>query len=217
MTYTSSKVIELGSTAFRQPNADSHCKFIHGYQLKAELTFGCKQLDNNNWVFDFGGLKQLKAIFNNQFDHTLVVAGNDPNLDIFNLLSEAGVADLRIMDGGVGIEIFAEWCFKTADTYVEETTEGRVWVENVTVFEHGSNFASVSKPIKKETIFLDEEGTKTVVQPEEIPESKELPLEQQKKLQEQQQEQPPSKGAHVGPNVTQGNYSDPFKGTSWGN
>jgi 6-pyruvoyltetrahydropterin/6-carboxytetrahydropterin synthase len=67
MTYTSSKVIELGSTAFRQPNADSHCKFIHGYQLKAELTFGCKQLDNNNWVFDFGGLKQLKAIFNNQF------------------------------------------------------------------------------------------------------------------------------------------------------
>ena len=26
--------------------------------LKAELTFGCEELDNNNWVFDFGGLKR---------------------------------------------------------------------------------------------------------------------------------------------------------------
>jgi 6-pyruvoyltetrahydropterin/6-carboxytetrahydropterin synthase len=217
MTYTSSKVIELGSTAFRQPNADSHCKFIHGYQLKAELTFGCKELDKNNWVFDFGGLKQLKTIFNNQFDHTLVVAGNDPNLDLFTLINEAGVADLRIMDGGVGIERFAEWVFKTADTYVEEATEGRVWVENATVYEHGNNFASVSKSITENTTYVNEEGTKEHVKAEEIPESKELPLEQQKELETQQQEQPPSKGAHVGSNVTRGNFSDPFKGTSWGN
>ena len=173
MTYTSSKVIELGSTAFRQPNADSHCRFVHGYQLKAELTFGCNELDKNNWVYDFGGLKDLKATFNNQFDHTLVVASNDPLLDIFKALNEAGGANLRIMDGGVGIERFAEWCFKTADTYIVEVKE----------------------------------------QEEEVPESKELPLEQQ----QQQPEQPPSKGARVGPNVTQGNFSDPFAGTTWGN
>ena len=213
MTYTSSKVIELGSTAFRQPNADSHCKFIHGYQLKAELTFGCKKLDNNNWVFDFGGLKQLKTIFENQFDHTLVVAGSDPHLDVFRSLSEAGAADLRVMDGGVGIEKFAEWVFKTADTYVEEATEGRVWVENATVYEHGNNFASVSKSVTENTTYVNEEGTKEHVKAEEVPESKELPLEQQ----QQQPEQPPSKGARVGPNVTQGNFSDPFAGTTWGN
>ena len=217
MTYTSSKVIELGSTAFRQPNADSHCRFVHGYQLKAELTFGCNELDKNNWVYDFGGLKDLKATFNNQFDHTLVVASNDPLLDIFKALNEAGGANLRIMDGGVGIEKFAEWCFKTADTYIDEVTEGRVWVENITVFEHSNNSASVSKPINVSTTFLNEEGTKTHVevkeQEEEVPESKELPLEQQ----QQQPEQPPSKGARVGPNVTQGNFSDPFAGTTWGN
>ena len=38
MSHTSSKLIELGSTAFRQPRADSHCRYIHGYQLKAEVT-----------------------------------------------------------------------------------------------------------------------------------------------------------------------------------
>ena len=207
MTYTSSKVIELGSTAFRQPNSDSHCRFIHGYQLKAELTFGCNNLDKNNWVFDFGALKELKTIFNNQFDHTLVVAGDDPKLDLLTALNEAGVADLRIMDGGVGIEKFAEWCFKTADTYVEETTEGRVWVENVTVFEHGSNFASVSKPIEKETIFLDEEGTKTVVQPEEdTTPTPQTPLQQIPK---------PKQGAVVGNKPTQGK-GNWVEGTTWG-
>ena len=118
------------------------------------------------------------------------------------------------MDGGVGIERFAEWCFKTADTYIDEVTEGRVWVENITVFEHSNNSASVSKPINVSTTFVNEEGTKTHVevkeQGEEVPESKELPLEQQ-------QVQPDPRAARVGPNVTKGNFSDPFAGTTWGN
>ena len=59
MSHTSSKLIELGSTAFRQPRAESHCRYIHGYQLKAEVTFACNELDGNNWVFDFGGLKEF--------------------------------------------------------------------------------------------------------------------------------------------------------------
>ena len=158
MTHTSSKLIELGSTAFRQPRADSHCRYIHGYQLKAEVTFACNELDKNNWVFDFGGLKDLKSIFNNQFDHTLVVAGDDPELDKLKGLHEAGIAQLRIMDGGVGIEKFAEWCFKTAETFVEEATEGRVWVEKVTVYEHDDNFASCHKQVDIPLAVVDDGG-----------------------------------------------------------
>ena len=141
MTYTSSKVIELGSAAFRQPNASSHCKYLHGYQLKAQLTFGCNKLDDNNWVFDFGGLKDLKAIFNNQFDHTTVISGTDPEIETFKDLQNKGIVQLRILDGGVGIEKFAEWVYKTADIFLEEVTEGRVWVEKVRVYEHENNYA----------------------------------------------------------------------------
>jgi len=241
MIYTSSKRIELGSTAFRQPNAESHCKFVHGYQLNAEVTFGCKELDSNNWVYDFGSLKELKGIFNNQFDHTLVIAGNDIHRDKFIALGEVGAADVRIMEGGVGIEKFAEWVYKTADTYIDESTDGRVWVENVTVFEHSNNFASVNRPVKENTLFKDEEGTTTYVTRDELnkewennwkkwqeaqaltqgkqwEQSKEESQKDIPEVKEEETEQASNpKAAHVGPNKTQGNFSDPFAGTSWGN
>ncbi len=226
MIYTSSKRIELGSTAFRQPNADSHCKFVHGYQLNAEITFGCKELDSNNWVYDFGGLKELKNIFNNQFDHTLVISGNDIHRDKFIALGEVGAADVRIMEGGVGIEKFAEWVYKTADTYIDESTDGRVWVENVTVFEHSNNYASVSRPVKENTVFKDEEGTTTYVSHEEFErtwkewsEKGSIPVTENTQQEDIQQEdtKTASTAAHVGSNKTEGNFSDPFAGTSWGN
>ena len=231
MIYTSSKRIELGSTAFRQPSADSHCKFIHGYQLNAELTFGCSELDKNNWVYDFGGLKQLKTIFNNQFDHTLVISASDIHKDKFVALNEVGAADVRIMEGGVGIEKFAEWVYKTADTYIDETTEGRVWVESATVFEHGNNSASVNRTVTENTLYKDEEGTTTYVTREELNQQwekswKEWQQNQEKSLEEEVVQQtgttvPPeqvdtSKAAPVGgQNVSQGK-SNWFEGTSWG-
>ena len=208
MTHTSSKLIELGSTAFRQPRADSHCRYIHGYQLRAEVTFACNELDKNNWVFDFGGLKDLKSIFNNQFDHTLVVAGDDPELDKLKGLHEAGIAQLRIMDGGVGIEKFAEWCFKTAETFVEEATEGRVWVEKVTVYEHDDNFASCHKQVDIPLAVVDDGGIEIHVKEDATPEPTPEPAPQPGP--------PPKQGAPVGGQVTQGK-GNWFEGTSWGN
>ena len=145
MNYTCSKIIELGSTAFRQPFAKSHCRFIHGYGLKAKVTFSCNELDNNNWVIDFGGLKKLKTVYREQFDHTLLIASDDPEIETLKQLDASGLVQLRIMPGGVGVERFAEWCFKIANEFVQGVTNNRAWVSTVTVFEHESNFASYSK------------------------------------------------------------------------
>jgi len=228
--YTSSKQIELGSAAFRQWRAShSHCKYLHGYQLKAKFTFGCKSLDDKNWCVDFGGLDALKQTLRDQFDHTTVVAGDDPELDTFKTLNDKGIIQLRIMDGGVGVERFAEWVFKTADTYIEEATEGRCFVINVTITEHDDNWASYSTPINEDTLFVDEEGGKTYVTQEEFDktwkewqqqrestETKELP-KVDVTPEPDPAAAPPSRSANVGPNVDSGNFSDPFKGTSWGN
>jgi 6-pyruvoyltetrahydropterin/6-carboxytetrahydropterin synthase len=141
MSFSSTKIIELGSCAFRQPEAKSHCRFIHGYRLVGKFWFGAKELDENNWVVDFGGLKNLKKVLQLQFDHTTVISSTDPAIANFKSLNEHGIIDLRIMEGGVGIEKFAEFCYKTADEYVKEVTNNRCWCKRVEIFEHENNSA----------------------------------------------------------------------------
>ena len=51
--------------------------------LTAKFWFGANELDENNWVVDFGGLKGLKEKLKNQFDHTTCIAADDPALPIF--------------------------------------------------------------------------------------------------------------------------------------
>jgi 6-pyruvoyltetrahydropterin/6-carboxytetrahydropterin synthase len=149
--HSSTKIIELGSCAFRQPNAafnrvnagsnSKRCSYVHGYLLKAKFWFECCNLDDKNWVVDFGGLKELKDILEKQFDHTLCIDSQDPLLEEFKQLHEKGGCDLRIMEGGVGIERTAEWCFKVADTYIRNNSQSRCWVSKVEVWEHEKNSA----------------------------------------------------------------------------
>jgi 6-pyruvoyltetrahydropterin/6-carboxytetrahydropterin synthase len=142
--FRSTKIIELGSCCFRQPTADSHCKFLHGYRLMAKFWFACSSLNKQNWVMDFGGLKELKNILQMQFDHTMVISNDDPLKQDFITLAQKGGCNLRLVDG-VGIEKFAEWCFNTADKYIKQITDLRCWVTKVEVWEHENNSATYEK------------------------------------------------------------------------
>ena len=213
--YTSSKQFELGATAFRQWKADhSHCRFIHGYQLKTQLTFGCHSLDDKNWCVDFGGLDILKQTLRNHFDHTLVAAGNDPEITTFQDLDSKGIIQLRIMNEGVGVEKFAEYVFKTADAFVDEASEGRCFVVKAKVTEHEDNWAEYTKEDKEAAV--DHECCQTVtetVKKEETVKEETTPDTESKP--NRPHPQASRRGANVGPNVTpgKGNW---FAGTSWG-
>jgi len=223
MKFESTKVIELGSCAFRQYGAKhSHCQYLHGYQLKAKFWFGCKELDFRNWVVDFGGLKDLKAILQNQFDHTLCVADTDPCLEDFKALERKGACQLRIMEGGVGIEKTAEWCFKHANAFIKQLTENRCWVEKVEVFEHECNSAVC-------TSVPDITYTKPVhpIHDQELPNISsavvEQPVSEAPKVTENTvtASAPRSEGIHRPEGVPLRNpvtsgWGNPFKGTSWG-
>lgn len=129
------------SCAFRQPNAShSHCSLLHGYALAFTFVFGCNELDDKNWVVDFGGLKELKDWLESQFDHTLALDKNDSMLDMLKQLDSWKLADIRVMDG-VGCEKFAEHAFNFADKLIKSKTNNRCWVESVEVKEHGANSA----------------------------------------------------------------------------
>lgn len=129
------------SAVFRQPNADhSHCHLLHGYSLAFTFTFACKELDNKNWVVDFGGLKQLKAWLEDSFDHKLVVDKKDPALGTMISLESKGLAEVRVFDG-VGAEKFAEHAWAFADQLVRKMTDDRCWCVKAEVAEHGANSA----------------------------------------------------------------------------
>ena len=129
------------SCAFRQPNAThSHCSLIHGYSLGFKFVFEADTLDDKNWVYDFGNTKWMKAFLEENFDHTIAVDKQDPNLDDFKQLEQIGIAKIVEMDG-VGCEKFAEHVFRFVAKKVAIESMYRVRLVSVEAFEHGANSA----------------------------------------------------------------------------
>jgi 6-pyruvoyltetrahydropterin/6-carboxytetrahydropterin synthase len=128
------------SCCFRQWRAQSHCRLVHGYALAFRFVFATRELDRCGWCFDFGGLKPVRAWLHEMFDHTMLVAADDPELPEFKRLEEKGLVDLRVLPK-VGCEATAEFVFRHVARFVMEQTVGRVWLETVEVSEHGGNSA----------------------------------------------------------------------------
>lgn len=133
---------EIGlSAAFRQWRAKSHCAQIHGYALSVKFEFEASNLDENNWVVDFGGLKELRKWLEEHFDHTLLVAEDDPMRSQLVMLDAAGVARVKLVPS-VGCEAFAKMIFKHTERWL--FTAGyapRCKLNTVEVREHGANSA----------------------------------------------------------------------------
>ncbi len=121
------------SCCFRQwRSTHSHCSLLHGYSIGIKLVFESHTLDDRNWVMDFGGLKAFKEWSEWMFDHTLVVAKDDPHLEMFKKMAElglqdqGGVCDLRIVEA-VGCEKFSELVYKEMDKILKTYQRGETY------------------------------------------------------------------------------------------
>jgi|TARA_Y100000114_G_scaffold92113_1_gene85573 6-pyruvoyltetrahydropterin/6-carboxytetrahydropterin synthase len=151
--FQSSKVFDGFSTVFRQWKAkETHCRFVHGYGISFKVYFE-GELDHRNWVWDFGGMKRAKtkidgkspkAWMDYMFDHTLIVAQDDPFIEAFKQMEEAGVAQIRVIPA-TGAEKFAEYIYNKLNEFVHTETDGRVRVTKVKFMEHGKNAACFSE------------------------------------------------------------------------
>lgn len=131
--------------AYRQWRADSHCNKIHGYAFSMKFYFGANDLDIRNWVADYGGLRELKSELERQFDHTLLVAEDDPELEFYKEIQSRGLADLTILPR-LGCEGLADMLYKFVNgVYIPDafgTSESeRIWCFRVEVRETQSNMA----------------------------------------------------------------------------
>ncbi len=133
---------EIGlSACFRQWRAESHCNQLHGYALAVKFTFGAIELDCRQWVVDFGSLKSLKQILQDTFDHTLLVAEDDPKLEVFKALEHEGVARVVVVPA-CGCERFADMIFEVTEVWLKDNGYSpRVKLIAVEVKEHGANSA----------------------------------------------------------------------------
>ena len=152
MTYRSSKTYghEIGlSACFRQWRAQSHCRFLHGYALLVHLEFEAEELDERNWVVDFGSLKSFKGQLEQTFDHKLLVAADDPMLPelekLDTLAGGLGLAQVVVVPD-VGCEAFARMIYDAAEVWLlDNGYSPRVRMHHVTVREHGANSATYSE------------------------------------------------------------------------
>lgn len=131
------------STGHRQWKADNHCSLLHGYGRVLEITFGCKELDDKGWVVDFGDLKHVKEFLEHHWDHRILIAHDDPKLDILEKMEKEGLVALTVMypPYNPGIELSAQWVFDKVSAIIERDTDRRCWVEKVQLWEHENNSA----------------------------------------------------------------------------
>jgi 6-pyruvoyltetrahydropterin/6-carboxytetrahydropterin synthase len=70
------------------------CCALHGYALSIYIEFESETLDARNWVADFGSLRTLKEFLKQSFDHTMLVAQDDPHHAVFANLHKLGLAKM---------------------------------------------------------------------------------------------------------------------------
>jgi 6-pyruvoyltetrahydropterin/6-carboxytetrahydropterin synthase len=134
------------SACFRQWRAKSHCRLLHGYALAVKLEFEAETLDHRNWVVDFGGMGAFKAWLCDTFDHTLVVAEDDPNLFELRALDGMGLARVIVLPA-VGCEAFAQHIHSAGTAWLQGLgLTHRVRLRSVEVREHGANSAIYEQP-----------------------------------------------------------------------
>jgi 6-pyruvoyltetrahydropterin/6-carboxytetrahydropterin synthase len=94
---------------------------------------------------DFGGLKDFKDWAEHMFDHTWLIANDDPHKDFF-LTFPLEAASIRLVSA-VGCERFAEMAYRKMSSIIDkQIADGSalnrtVRVKSVEVFEHGANSA----------------------------------------------------------------------------
>ena len=147
--FQSTKIFDGFSCVFRQWKAEeTHCKYLHGYGVSFKLWFE-GELDEKNWVWDFGGMKRAKTLIDGKspkawmdymFDHTMIIAEDDPELKAFQQMDAAGVAQVRVIPA-TGAEKFSEYIYNKLNEFVKTETNNRVKVTKVKFMEHGKNAA----------------------------------------------------------------------------
>jgi 6-pyruvoyltetrahydropterin/6-carboxytetrahydropterin synthase len=155
--YTSTKYFkELGPCAYRNHRSDSDCYLLHGYDRSFKFVFGCKNLDKQGFVVDFGGImREIKRKLEYWFDHTVILQADDPMVGTFRKLEKLGHVALRTFPL-ISCEGLAEYVAEYADSVIRKSTQDRSWVISCECIEAEKNSAIYKTADNPERMSFDD-------------------------------------------------------------
>ncbi len=88
-------------------------------------------------------VKEIKDWFDEEWDHRVLLAYDDPLLNEFKYLADLGGIDINILPKkyGPGIEQSCKYVFDETTPIIKRLTSNRVWISKVKIFEHENNWA----------------------------------------------------------------------------
>lgn len=124
----------------RQHLHDGHCAKIHGHDWGFDIVIGCREYDEFGFVLDFGKLEFVKKFFTDHFDHTLLLARNDPARPF---LEEhlAKFAKIVVVDS-VSCEGLSRFAFNELNSLIRSVSKDRAFLISITVLEDSKNSAT---------------------------------------------------------------------------
>jgi|TARA_R100000081_G_C4756961_1_gene137655 6-pyruvoyltetrahydropterin/6-carboxytetrahydropterin synthase len=144
MKFQSTKKLGPISVGHRQWRDDGHCAWVHGYGRYIQFTFE-GDLDERQWVMDFGDLKDIKQWLEEQWDHRVMIASDDPQLDKLKEMHDLNIMNINVMDvekgWGPGIEASCKFVYDHVQPIITQKTNGRVKITKVEIWEHERNSA----------------------------------------------------------------------------
>jgi len=143
---TTKEYVDAFPCAYRQHRAGTHCEKIHGYAFSMKFYFGSDDQDVRGWGgVDYGGLKELKVFLEQLFDHTLLVATDDPEIELYREMQQRGICKLTELPG-LGCENIADYLYRYINgVYIPDVLGSgaaeRTWCYCVEIRETQSNMA----------------------------------------------------------------------------
>jgi len=144
MEFTIKKKYSDYPFAHRQHKHDGFCRSIHGHNWSFIIELGCYDLDEQGFVLDFGKMKFIKNILDENFDHTLVISQNDTNFDTFQDLAKKNLAKLTIIPNDASAEGIALYVGGLIDNVIKQETNDRAYVKSIELFEDSKDSAIVT-------------------------------------------------------------------------
>ena len=123
----------------RQWKDDGHCSLLHGYDRWVELEWEGPR-DHRGWVVDFASLKRVRQALEHQFDHTCLIAPDDPEMETWCSLSARNAMAIRIMDPTM--EGMCLWVRELVEEWTAAECQPGVRLIRVTCWENEKNASS---------------------------------------------------------------------------